>query len=262
MNIWCTSTECPNIVWISLHTKCIHIISCIIQWQEATRMRVQWCHLLINTHLCFCGFEYFFSHSSRHFSLCHFSTSINFSKSGRVINHCRWSCALCILHKVGLWTFQHSVPFPHALHSRIILGINAMASSDEANWDITKRRPHFKYGSSISYNSTFNMFPGSCSSTTDDRSKERHRMNLNTEEYELLGDSKYRAYIAQVEKALRNFESTSEWADLIAALGKLNKVRSHPSMVAVGCFRVLTWKIVQHNSCISLETFALHSFPA
>ena len=47
---------------------------------------------------------------------------------------------------------------------------------------------------------------------------------LNIEECELLGDSKYRAYIAQVEKALRSFENTSEWADLISALGKLNKV--------------------------------------
>ncbi len=49
---------------------------------------------------------------------------------------------------------------------------------------------------------------------------------LNLEECELLGDSKYRAYISQVEKALKNFESTSEWADLISALGKLNKVRN------------------------------------
>ena len=47
---------------------------------------------------------------------------------------------------------------------------------------------------------------------------------LNIEECELLGDSKYRAYISQVEKALKSFENTSEWADLISALGKLNKV--------------------------------------
>lgn len=51
---------------------------------------------------------------------------------------------------------------------------------------------------------------------------------LNIEECELLGDSKYRAYISQVEKALKNFENTSEWADLISALGKLNKV--HPDL--------------------------------
>lgn len=44
------------------------------------------------------------------------------------------------------------------------------------------------------------------------------------EVYELMKDSKYRMYIGAVDKALKNFEYTSEWADLIAALGKLNKV--------------------------------------
>lgn len=44
------------------------------------------------------------------------------------------------------------------------------------------------------------------------------------EEYELLGDSKYRSYMSLVDKALKAFEYTTEWADLIAALGKLNKV--------------------------------------
>ncbi|XP_041353922.1 protein dopey-1-like isoform X2 [Gigantopelta aegis] len=47
---------------------------------------------------------------------------------------------------------------------------------------------------------------------------------LTVEECDLLGDSKYRSYITQVEKALKSFEYTSEWADLISALGKLNKV--------------------------------------
>ncbi|XP_062843400.1 protein dopey-1 isoform X2 [Trichomycterus rosablanca] len=47
---------------------------------------------------------------------------------------------------------------------------------------------------------------------------------MNSEELELLGDSKYRNYIAAVDKALKNFEYSSEWADLISALGKLNKV--------------------------------------
>lgn len=49
---------------------------------------------------------------------------------------------------------------------------------------------------------------------------------MNAEEVELLGDSKYRNYVAAVDKALKNFEYSSEWADLISALGKLNKVRS------------------------------------
>lgn len=44
------------------------------------------------------------------------------------------------------------------------------------------------------------------------------------DEYELLGDARYRSYISAVDKALKNFEYTSEWADLISALGKLNKV--------------------------------------
>lgn len=52
------------------------------------------------------------------------------------------------------------------------------------------------------------------------------------EEYELMKDSKYRMYVAAVDKALKNFEYTSEWADLIAALGKLNKA----SWVHVTCF--------------------------
>lgn len=44
------------------------------------------------------------------------------------------------------------------------------------------------------------------------------------EEYELMKDAKYRMYVAAIDKALKNFEYTSEWADLISALGKLNKV--------------------------------------
>jgi len=53
------------------------------------------------------------------------------------------------------------------------------------------------------------------------------KMNvLNLEECELLSDSKYRAYVSQVERALKAFEYTSEWADLISALGKLNKVHT------------------------------------
>ncbi|XP_060520914.1 protein dopey-1 homolog [Cylas formicarius] len=46
------------------------------------------------------------------------------------------------------------------------------------------------------------------------------------EEYELMKDSKYRMYVAAVDKALKSFEYTAEWPDLISALGKLNKVLS------------------------------------
>ncbi|KAM4795611.1 protein DOP1B [Rhinophrynus dorsalis] len=46
---------------------------------------------------------------------------------------------------------------------------------------------------------------------------------MDPEEQELLGDYRYRNYSSVIEKALRNFESSSEWADLISSLGKLNK---------------------------------------
>lgn len=46
---------------------------------------------------------------------------------------------------------------------------------------------------------------------------------MDPEEQELLNDYRYRSYSSGIEKALRNFESSSEWADLISSLGKLNK---------------------------------------
>lgn len=36
--------------------------------------------------------------------------------------------------------------------------------------------------------------------------------------------SKYRAYVAAVDKALKAFETSNEWADLISALTKLSRV--------------------------------------
>ena len=50
---------------------------------------------------------------------------------------------------------------------------------------------------------------------------------MDPEEQELLSDYRYRSYSSVIEKALRNFESSSEWADLISSLGKLNKVLGH-----------------------------------
>lgn len=44
------------------------------------------------------------------------------------------------------------------------------------------------------------------------------------EEYDLMKQPKYRVYMSNIDKALKNFEYSSEWADLISALGKLNKV--------------------------------------
>ncbi|KAF7267207.1 protein DOP1 homolog [Rhynchophorus ferrugineus] len=50
---------------------------------------------------------------------------------------------------------------------------------------------------------------------------------ITMEEYDLMKDSKYRMYVAAIDRALKNFEYTSEWADLISALGKLNRVLSN-----------------------------------
>ena len=47
----------------------------------------------------------------------------------------------------------------------------------------------------------------------------------NAEEGALMAsDKKYRQYVTEVDRSLRAFEYTSEWADLISALGRLNKV--------------------------------------
>ena len=43
-------------------------------------------------------------------------------------------------------------------------------------------------------------------------------------EKKLMAEAKYRNYMSNIDKALRNFEYSSEWADLISALGKLSKV--------------------------------------
>lgn len=53
--------------------------------------------------------------------------------------------------------------------------------------------------------------------------------SMDPEELELQNDYRYRSYAAVIEKALRNFESSSEWADLISSLGKLIKVTNKVS---------------------------------
>ena len=50
----------------------------------------------------------------------------------------------------------------------------------------------------------------------------------------IASDKKYRQYMTEVERALRAFEYTSEWADLIAALGRLNKVLTQNNKYQVG----------------------------
>lgn len=41
-----------------------------------------------------------------------------------------------------------------------------------------------------------------------------------------MSDAKYKSFVQQIDKALKGFEYTSEWADLVNALGKLNRVRA------------------------------------
>ncbi|XP_058457141.1 protein dopey-1 homolog isoform X2 [Malaya genurostris] len=53
------------------------------------------------------------------------------------------------------------------------------------------------------------------------------------EEYDLMKQSKYRVYMSNIDKTLKNFEYSSEWADLISALGKLNKVISSNSQYQI-----------------------------
>lgn len=63
----------------------------------------------------------------------------------------------------------------------------------------------------------------------------------------LMNSSKYRAYVAAVDKALKAFEATNEWADLISALAKLSRVRIDTklfSLLHVGCWiRDMTTKL-------------------
>ena len=49
---------------------------------------------------------------------------------------------------------------------------------------------------------------------------------MNLDESELMSDPKFKAYSTAVDKALKGFEYSSEWADLISALAKLIKVTS------------------------------------
>ena len=46
-----------------------------------------------------------------------------------------------------------------------------------------------------------------------------------SEQQLMQSDSKFRNYASLMDKALRSFEYTNEWADLISALAKINKVK-------------------------------------
>ncbi|XP_032590536.1 protein dopey-1 homolog isoform X2 [Drosophila grimshawi] len=57
--------------------------------------------------------------------------------------------------------------------------------------------------------------------------------DMLVEEQKLMAEAKYRQYMTNIDKALRNFEYSSEWADLISALGKLSKAISSNSQYQV-----------------------------
>uniref|UniRef100_A0A5F8H6C9 DOP1 N-terminal domain-containing protein n=1 Tax=Monodelphis domestica TaxID=13616 RepID=A0A5F8H6C9_MONDO len=66
---------------------------------------------------------------------------------------------------------------------------------------------------------------------------------MDPEEQELFGDYRYRNYSSVIEKALRSFESSSEWADLISSLGRLNKFFLHVDGVLSPKSSGLSWII-------------------
>lgn len=87
---------------------------------------------------------------------------------------------------------------------------------------------------------------------------------MNAEELELLGDSKYRNYVAAVDKALKNFEYSSEWADLISALGKLNKVHFYIVLITFSssskpdsCFTDLIFLYLLDRFCKTMASIRL-----
>lgn len=48
---------------------------------------------------------------------------------------------------------------------------------------------------------------------------------MPSDEIALLNDGRYKNFIATLEKVLKQFEYSSEWADLITNLVKVKKVR-------------------------------------
>lgn len=57
---------------------------------------------------------------------------------------------------------------------------------------------------------------------------------ISQEEINLLNtDSKYKNYVSSIEKSLKNFESSTEWADLISSLGKLKKSITIMSTISI-----------------------------
>lgn len=94
-----------------------------------------------------------------------------------------------------------------------------------------------------------------------------HRCTMDPEELELQNDYRYRNYAAVIEKALRNFESSSEWADLISSLGKLvkvcndgpNGIKSSTTAFAIWCLCCHRLTHVLPICAVKLSYFSLGS---
>jgi hypothetical protein len=58
------------------------------------------------------------------------------------------------------------------------------------------------------------------------------------DELALINDSRYKSFIVSIEKILKQFEYSTEWADLITYLVKIKKVRSASKTLAINKFTV------------------------
>lgn len=72
------------------------------------------------------------------------------------------------------------------------------------------------------------------------------------EEFELMKQAKYRVYLQNIDKSLKNFEYSSEWADLISALGKLNKV-SHSETLFIYIEQKLLFSLLMMQQSLTSE---------
>jgi len=58
------------------------------------------------------------------------------------------------------------------------------------------------------------------------------------DELALINDSRYKSFIVSIERVLKQFEYSTEWADLITYLVRIKKVRSASKTLAINKFTV------------------------